>query len=506
MKPGILVAALSVMAAAVPLAGQDARSSVPDAADQKRAEKVIRDFFRNDYQSRDAAARSALAEKLLKEAGATQGDAVTVYVLLREARDVAAEAGNAALAFEAISRMAERFDVKVAELKAAALAAARKKASTPEDLGRVAEALLGLAEEQIRKDELDDALRGARDAESAARSAKDSALASRAAALVRDIPEMKRLHEPYAKAEMTLSSNPADPDACLTCGRYLCMVRGDWDAGLPLLAKGNNAALADLAMKELAKPEEAAAQLEIADLWYELAEKEKNALLKRRGQSRARTWYEKAVPGATGLVQLKASKRLADLEAALGPPAGGGSGAPVDLLRLIDPAKDTVSGTWSFSGNVLVTPPGGMLQIPYSPPAEYDLMVVAEKKDVALFCIGLVASGNPFSVLLDHQGSTASCIGLFGAGVAGEPSTFFKGEAFSRTTASTVVCSVRKASVTVLVDKKKIVEYKGDCSKLPLDPGYRIPDPKALGVGSNSPYNILKIVLTPVSGQGRRLR
>ena len=146
------------------------------------------------------------------------------------------------------------------------------------------------------------------------------------------------------------------------------------------------------------------------------------------------------------------------------------------------------------------------LQIPYVPPAEYDLTIVAEKKDVALFFVGLVAAGTPFSVLLDHNGSTASCIGLFGLGVAGEPSTFFAGEAFSKTAPSTAVCSVRRTGVVVTVDKRKIVEYRGDCRKLPMDPDWKVPDVKALAIGSNSPYHVSKIVLTPVSGQGRRLR
>jgi hypothetical protein len=165
-----------------------------------------------------------------------------------------------------------------------------------------------------------------------------------------------------------------------------------------------------------------------------------------------------------------------------------------------------VSGSWSFSGRVLVTPAGGTLQIPYVPPAEYDLTIVAEKKDIALFFVGLVGSGTPFSVLLDHNGSTASCIGLFGKGLAGEPSTFYAGEAFSRTAPSTVVCAVRRGGVAVTVDRKRIVEYRGDCRKLPQDPGWTIPNGKALAIGSNSPYHVSRIVLVPVSGPGRRLR
>ncbi len=501
---GRSILAAFLLAAAVPAASQDPQKSpVPDAADQKRAEKVIRDFFRADYQAKDPAARSALAGKLLKEAAATQGDAVAAYVLLREARDAAADAGDIAAAFEAVARMAERFDVKADEMKAAALSTARKKASTADDLAKVAEAFLALAEDQAKKGDFDGALRGAREAESAARSARDAAAAQRAASLAKDVPEMKRAHDQYAKAELTLSANPADPEANLACGRYLCLVRDDWEAGLPLLAKGSNAALADAAVKELAKPEDVQGMVEVADLWWDLADKNRNPFDKRRLQARARIWYERASPDAAALTRIRIEKRLSDLGPATG---GAAASASVDLLRLIDPPKDAVEGDWSFSGRVLVTPPGGKLQIPYIPPAEYDITIVAEKKDIALFYVGLISAGTPFSVFLDCKGSTATCIGLFGQGLADEPSTLFAGEAFSRTAPSTVVCSVRRTAVTVTVDRKKLVEYKGDSRKLLLDPNWTVPDTKALAIGSNSPYNVSKIVLTPVSGQGRRLR
>ena len=489
-------------------AGQDAREPVPPAADVKKAEKVIHDFFRTEYQAKDPAARSALAEKLIKEAGATRSDAITVYVLLSEACDLAAEAGNVSTAFEAIDKMSARFDVKAADLKAEALVTARKKASSPESLSAIAAAGLALAEEQIRAGNFDGALKAARETEGAARSARDSAAAQNASNLVKDIPGMKRAHEIFAKAEMTLSTNPADPDACLTCGRYLCLVRGDWEAGLPLLAKGSNPALVEAAMKELARPETGQGQAELADLWFEVSEKERNAPDKRRWQAHAKAWYERASAGTTGILQLRVQKRLADLESSGAGSAGAAGGPSVDLLRLIDPAKDAVSGTWSLSGKILVAAPPepAVLQIPYSPPAEYDLTIVTEKKDRLLFYVGLLVAGTQVSVFLDSMSSTLSCIGVFGKGIEGETSTVFSGEALSKASPSTVVCSVRRTGIAVSVDGKKLLEFKGNLKKLVHDPGFRVPDNRALGIGSNCLYHISKILLTPVSGQGRRLR
>lgn len=65
--------------------------------------------------------------------------------------------------------------------------------------------------------------------------------------------------EDYAKADerrvekyrKQLEKSPDDAEASLQVGRHLCLVKGDWDAGLPLLAKGKDKSLADLAQSEL---------------------------------------------------------------------------------------------------------------------------------------------------------------------------------------------------------------------------------------------------------------
>lgn len=54
-----------------------------------------------------------------------------------------------------------------------------------------------------------------------------------------------------------LEKNPDDAEAALQVGRHLCFVKGDWSTGLPLLAKGKDKALADLAQFELGGAAEA---------------------------------------------------------------------------------------------------------------------------------------------------------------------------------------------------------------------------------------------------------
>ena len=62
-----------------------------------------------------------------------------------------------------------------------------------------------------------------------------------------------------------LETNSNDADANLALGRFYALARGDWDRGLPLLAKGNDAPLKSLATADLATPADGNAAAELAD-------------------------------------------------------------------------------------------------------------------------------------------------------------------------------------------------------------------------------------------------
>src|SRR5262249_5660973 len=67
------------------------RLTVPGNDEQAEAEKLIKKRFETEYKK--PAERGALAAKLLDMARATNDDPTGRYVLLREARDLAAQAG-----------------------------------------------------------------------------------------------------------------------------------------------------------------------------------------------------------------------------------------------------------------------------------------------------------------------------------------------------------------------------------------------------------------------------
>ena len=110
----------------------------------------------------------------------------------------------------------------------------------------------------------------------------------------------------------TLKENPEDPDANAVVGKYTCFVKGEWDTGLPMLAKGSDTTLKDLAVTDLQKPVNPEERVALADAWYERASKEGTSA--RKGlQVRAAHWYWLAFSGLQGLQKVKAEKRMKSL-------------------------------------------------------------------------------------------------------------------------------------------------------------------------------------------------
>src|SRR5687768_1787516 len=70
------------------------KSPVPDDAAQARAETMIKQVYKAEYAKSNEADRRTLAKKLLDQSRDTKGDLASRFVLLREARTIAAAAGD----------------------------------------------------------------------------------------------------------------------------------------------------------------------------------------------------------------------------------------------------------------------------------------------------------------------------------------------------------------------------------------------------------------------------
>jgi len=205
--------------------------------------------------------------------------------------------------------------------------------------------------------------------------------------------------------------------------------------------------------------------------------------------------------GAAGLQKAKVEKRLDEIEQL------HASGPIVDLLPLIDPKKDGYQGGWDKSGGSLLSPvpvAQASLQIPYLPPPEYDLRMVIEKKDIHVLHVGLPSDNIRIGVDVDNQSTWGTL--NFPAPSGKNSIVRYNASYTSKGKPSTLLISIRKTGVWVSIDSRIVLSYEGDISAAGPDTSWNPPNAKCLMLGSWGGWIISKMVLVPVSGQGKPLR
>ena len=490
---------LALFLAAAPL--QEKRIPIPEAAQIREAEKAVKDLFKAEYARKTAADRASLARLLLQSATA-QANGAERWVCLAQAQELAAQAGEWDVAWDAVGQTAAVFECDGPALKFALLSQAGKAVKTPEDAGRIAERSLKFVDELLRQEAVEPAEKAVASAQQLAKKSGNPALIGQAASKSREVADLKSGLEKSKKVREALAKNPDDPAANLEYGLFLCLSRGQWEKGLPHLARGTEGPYRSIALRELGSPEGAADQSGLGDFWWDHAEKDTGPA-KASARARAAYWYDRALAGLEGLARVRAEKRLSEVEIAQ---TGG-----IDLLRLIDPEKDSVVTKWRKENGVLYS---GMnfrsrLMVPYQPPEEYDLtMVFSTGGDGNPTYLGIVAGGTQCQIFIDGWNKTGiDFIDKKGTTLSQGTNFLNYGKGSDLGKDNLVVCSVRKKGISLTVNGKNAFSWEGPLTRLSLNPDWVVPNPQALTLGAwDRDLAIKKFSLTPVTGQGRRLR
>jgi formylglycine-generating enzyme required for sulfatase activity/uncharacterized coiled-coil protein SlyX len=187
----------------------------------------------------------------------------------------------------------------------------------------------------------------------------------------------------------------------------------------------------------------------------------------------------------------------------------------VDLLALIQPERDAFEGTWFWEEGSLVCSGQGreLLQIPYAPPDEYDLLVDAERMSGdRLGSIGLVVGARQVMVLVDQHPEVGYCSGLHivdGVHACVKArGDVCRGPLTQAGTPVAIRCQVRRSgseyAVVATCDDRPIVNWTGDPSSLSVDLPHQPPRGDTLFLmAQESRLRITKVQLVPVSGEGR---
>jgi hypothetical protein len=301
------------------------KPAVPDDAALQRARKRVWDVYGKDVSaSKTAQDKLAICEKMLKQGHEEKNDLAVRYALYAAARDVAADAESIEQALAAVDIIEASFDADGTSMKADLLDGmlkAVKAGPAAAATGRlVADAALDLCDSAVAADDFDTAGRFLRLATTAARKANDKLL-QREITANRE-PDLKRQKTRYTtiKAAIdTLADNPADADANRAVGHWYCFVKGNWEKGLPLLAKGIDVDLAKLAAQDLAAPNDPKDQRTLGEQWSKVAAKEP-AYGRLQPYLRAAYWYQQALPKLAGLDKSEVEKQIDVVTAAVDAP------------------------------------------------------------------------------------------------------------------------------------------------------------------------------------------
>ena len=217
-------------------------------------------------------------------------------------------------------------------MKAEALAHLAKGSRPSAARRELVQQALTLAEEAFKADKLSAANDLAKLALTEAGKVRDRELVGRCRATSKEIQEALKASFATEQARAQLKAHPGDTAAHSALGRYFCLVKGDWEAGLPHFAQGSDADLRALAEDDLKhtppvwkpaagvaspSPVQAAAAMKVADAWWNLAEtargRERECMLFRAGY-----WDEEVAAGPNAGEHFAKIRRRREILARLG--------------------------------------------------------------------------------------------------------------------------------------------------------------------------------------------
>jgi sugar lactone lactonase YvrE len=290
------------------------KSPVPDGPTLAAKVALVKKLFAEDYEAAKTRREAAqeLAATLLKEAKQTKDDPELRFAALAQARDLAAETGDAVVALEAVDELVRHYPVKGVGMKTTALTTAAARVLTRPASEKVVEAALGLLDEALYEDDHEAARRLIEAAEAAGLKVKSLALFGHIDRRGQEVEAARKEFDRVRPFAERLAKDADDAEANFQMGRYTCLIRGHWERGAPLLAKGGHAGWKALAEQELARPKDPGRQTKVGDECHRLAEGEKGQA-KRNLQHRALYWYEQALPKLEGLTRKRVEAEVRQL-------------------------------------------------------------------------------------------------------------------------------------------------------------------------------------------------
>ncbi|HUE69356.1 MAG TPA: hypothetical protein VMP01_00595 [Pirellulaceae bacterium] len=317
--------------------GLPTRAPVPTGAALEKARKTVEEVFGEGIRDAKDADAAKLADELISVGLKESDDAANRYALYDAARLLAEKGGSVDLAWRACDQIADAYEVDRVSLKESAFVACAKMVRRPVEIPPLVAAGLQLVEEAIAADQYAVAVRAADIARDRARRTRQRDLIAKAADGAKRAEVLSAAWAAVRSDFDRLAREPEHAASHTAVGRYLCLSKGDWEQGLPHLAKGDDETLRALAAMENPLPEKADERLALGDAWLERAKGAKESE-RPQVEGRAAYWYRLAVPALAGFERARVEKALQSLPAEKQAPAK----TPADSWK-------SVVGTWKVT-------------------------------------------------------------------------------------------------------------------------------------------------------------
>ena len=169
----------------------------------------------------------------------TKDDSASRYVLFEEAAKLATQAPDFDIAMRTVEEWGKHFEVDTWALKKDALKDIGAQATLPQNVRRFTEAVLPIIDAAEAAEKWDEASDIHKLATAAAARSGDSELRKKLQGRGDRLKAMRKQWELAELARQRLETEPDNPLANAALGKYLCLVRQQWEKGLPYLSKSD---------------------------------------------------------------------------------------------------------------------------------------------------------------------------------------------------------------------------------------------------------------------------
>ncbi|HUE70661.1 MAG TPA: hypothetical protein VMP01_07205, partial [Pirellulaceae bacterium] len=302
-------------------------------------------FYPEYKASRSKGDLRKLTIKMLAEAPRLENDPAAYHELLQMVRKIAVQTGDATTALKAVELLETRLELPPLALR---LTTIDELAGVLGGSGQGAGQLAAEAEKvfisAFEQDDFTTSLEAHRIFIGLIRKGSDSGRVGKMSVYRGMILEAEKAYKLVPAALSALATNAENTQANDVAGKFFCLIKNEWEIGLPMMARGSDLKLRILARMDLEKGKSGSEIIQLADQYYELAHDYKQPQ-RRCLELRAAFHYAAARPFLMPGVELvKADKRIEEIHRAYAADVLARSAVPAPALPTTIPNPKDDSG------------------------------------------------------------------------------------------------------------------------------------------------------------------